>query len=405
MLGSLSWKNIWRNKLRSSTVITAVALGVFVGIFMIAFMNGMVDARLNAIIHTEISSVQIHNPEFLANSDFSRRIPNADEVVQRVSSINHVTGVSKRLVISSMIASAETNTGVKILGVTPDIERKVTNICDKMIEGSYFKSNKKNAIVIGKKLAEKLKVGLGKKVVITLQDANMNITGGAFRVVGIYETDNNMFDESTVFTPYNDLCALAGLDTTEAHEIAIAVDKDSNSEIVRTVIKFDFPELDIQDWTQLSPEAGYLISIMNQYLFIFILIIMLALCFGIINTMLMAVLERVKELGMLMAIGMNKIRIFFMLMLETLYLSITGGFIGIICGYFLCKYLEKAGLDLYFWKEAYTSFGYSSLIYPKIELYMIVYTALMVVLTGILSTLYPAYKALKVNPADATRIK
>jgi ABC-type lipoprotein release transport system permease subunit len=405
MLGALSWKNVWRNKLRSSTVIAAVALGVFAGVFMIALMNGMIDARLQAIIHTEISCIQIHDPEFLANSDFSRRIPDADKVVQRVSEINRVTGVSKRLVITSMVASAEANTGVKILGVIPDKERTVTNIGNKIIEGSYFKSNKKNAIVIGKKMAEKLKVGLNKKVVITLQDAEMNITGGAFRVVGIYETDNSMFDESTVFTRYSDLCTLTGLTTTEAHEIAVLVDKDSNSGLIKDALKFNFPNLDIQDWTQLSPEAGYLISAMNQYLYIFVLIIMLALCFGIVNTMLMAVLERVKELGMLMAIGMNKVRIFFMLMLETLYLSITGGFIGIVCGYFLCRYLEKAGLNLYFWEEAYKSIGYSSVVYPKIELNMIVFTALMVVLTGLLSTIYPAYKALKLNPADATRTK
>lgn len=151
MLWGLSWKNIWRNKLRSSTVIAAVALGVFAGVFLIALMNGMVDGRLEAIVHTEFSSVQIHNPEFLANTDFSRRIPNADQVVQKVSTVNHVTAVSKRLVISSMIASAEANTGVKILGVIPNDERKVTNISKKIIEGSYFGSNKKNAIVIGKK--------------------------------------------------------------------------------------------------------------------------------------------------------------------------------------------------------------------------------------------------------------
>ncbi|BEG98650.1 ABC transporter permease [Bacteroides sedimenti] len=405
MLGSLSWKNIWRNKLRSSIVIAAMALGVFAGVFIIALMNGMVDARLNAIVRTETSSVQIHHPEFLANSDFASRIPNADEVVQRAGSINNVLGASKRLVIISMIASAETNAGVKILGVEPGMERKVSNIWSRMVEGSYFDSNKKNAIVISRKLADKLKVGLNKKVVITMQDVDMNITGGAFRVVGIYETDNALFDESNVFTRYSDLCRLAGLDTTQAHEIAILVDKEGNSQVVKDVLKLDYPSLDIQDWTQLSPEAGYLVSAMNQYLYIIVLIIMLALCFGIINTMLMAVLERTKELGMLMAIGMNKIRIFFMLMLETLYLSITGGFIGIISGYLLCRYLGKVGLDLYFWKEAYQSFGYSSMVYPEIELNMIGFMAIMVVLTGLFSTIFPAYKALKVNPADATRTK
>lgn len=93
-----------------------------------------------------------------------------------------------------------------------------------------------------------------------------------------------------------------------------------------------------------------------------------------------------------------------MIMLETVYLSLTGGLIGIIIGYFICKHLEAAGLDLYFWKEAFSSVGYSSLIYPVIDFKMLLFTTLMVILTGMFSSLYPAYKALKLNPADSTRI-
>jgi len=168
-------------------------------------------------------------------------------------------------------------------------------------------------------------------------------------------------------------------------------------------LKKDFPGLDVQDWTEISPEAGYLVSAMDQYMAIFILTILLALCFGIINTMLMVVLERVKELGMLMAVGMSKVRVFFMIMLETVYLSTTGGLIGIVVSYIICKHLEKVGLDLYFWKEVYSSFGYSSYIYPLVNLKLVVFTGLMVILTGIVSALYPAYKALRLNPAEATR--
>ncbi len=403
MLWSLSWKNIWRNKLRSFTVLTAVGLGVFAGVFLIAFMNGMMDSRIQAVIRTEISSIQIHRRGFLDNNDFSLRISNADSIVKRIQLEKEVAGVSKRLVISSMVASAESNTGVRILGVVPDVERKVTNVYTKIIEGNYFGSNKRNAVVIGKKLAEKLKVNLNKKIVITVQDVNMNITSGAFRVVGIFETDNTMFDESTIFVRYNDLCSLTGLRTTEAHEIAVLLKDNNKSEAVRDQLKTEFPTLEIQNWTELSPEAGSLISAMNQYLYIFVFIILLALCFGIINTMLMVVMERVKELGMLMAVGMNKARIFFMIMLETVYLSITGGFVGLIFGYVVSKYFEKAGLNLYFWKEAYTSVGYSSVIYLKIDLNMLIITGIMVIVTGIFSALYPAYKALKLNPAEATR--
>jgi putative ABC transport system permease protein len=403
MLWSLSWKNVWRNKLRSVVVIVAVTLGVFAGVFLIAFSQGMVDNRIQTIIRTEISHIQIHQPGFQANNDFSLRINNADSIVHIVAGTKHVVAVCKRIVISSLVASAETNTGVKIMGVVPGEEMKVTNINDKIIEGSYFGTQGRNEVVIGEKLAEKLKVGLHKKVIITLQDVNMNITSGAFRVIGIYQTDNDLFDESTLFVRYSDICRLTGLHGTEAHEIAILLDNNKNTPFVEKELQRKLPNLDIQNWTQISPEAGYLVSAMNQYLMIFILVILLALGFGIINTMLMVILERVKEIGMLMAVGMSKAKIFFMIMLETVYLSLTGGVVGILIGYFLCKHLETVGLNLYFWKDVYASFGYSSLIYPKIGLQMVMLITLMVVITGVLASLYPAYKALKLNPAEATR--
>jgi len=403
MLWILSWKNIWRNKLRSIVVIVAVTLGVFAGIFMIAFMNGMVDDRIKSVIRTEISHIQIHQTDFKENNDFSLRINSTDSIIQKIIKTKHVAAASKRIIISSLAASAETNTGVKIIGITPDEEKTVTNIGNKIINGKYFENSKKNTVVIGKKLAEKLKVKIKNKIIITLQDINKNIISGAFRVEGIYETDNAMYDEVNIFVRYNDLCGLTGINYTEAHEIAVLLDNNENTENVKQQLKKNNPDLEVQDWMELSPEAGYLVSVMDQYMFIFILIILLALGFGIVNTMLMVVLERVKEIGMLMAVGMNKLRVFFMIMLETVYLSLTGGMIGIIAGYIVCKHLEKVGLNLYFWKEAYSSIGYSSFIYPAIDFKMLVFTALMVILTGILSALYPARKALKLNPAESIR--
>lgn len=403
MLWSLSWKNIWRNKLRSTVVIIAVTLGVFAGIFIMAFTNGVVEERIKTIINTEISHIQIHRPGFQENNDFSLQIKNADSIVPLIRATRDVAAVSKRLVVSSLAASAETSTGVKVYGIIPDQEKKVSNIYDKLTEGKYFEGTGKNPIVIGQKLAEKLKISLNKKIIITLQDVHMNITGGAFRVAGIYKTDNDLFDEANVFVRYEDLIRLTGLNGTEAHELAIRLDNNKSTETVKKQLKNKFPDLRIQDWMEISPEAGYLVSAMDQYMAVIIIIILLALCFGIINTMLMVVLERVHELGMLIAVGMSKLRVFMMIMLETVYLSLTGGFLGIGLGYIICKHLQKVGLDLYFWKDVYSSFGYSSFIYPVVNMKLIVFTGIMVILMGIISAIYPAVKALKLNPAEATR--
>ena len=384
-------------------MIIAVTLGVFAGVFMIAFTNGMVEERIKTIINTEISHIQIHKPEFRENNDFSLKIDNADSIIPLVQNANDVAAVSKRLVVSSLAASAETSTGVKIIGIFPDQEMKVTNISKKIIEGNYFTGSGRNPVLIGQKLAEKLKVSLNKKIIITLQDVHLNITSGAFRVTGVFKTDNDLYDEANIFVNYNDLSRLTGLQGTEAHEIAVLLNKNESSETVKKELSEALPKLEVIEWKEISPEAGYLVSAMDQYMAIFIIVILLALCFGIINTMLMVVLERIRELGMLMAIGMSRFRVFIMIMLETVYLSLTGGLFGIVIGYIICKHLERVGLDLYFWKEAYSSFGYSSIIYPVINLRMIIFTGIAVVIMGVISALYPAYKALKLNPAEATR--
>ena len=404
MLWILSWKNVWRNKLRSIVVTIAITLGVFAGVFLVAFMNGMVEDRIKSVIRTEISHIQVHKPGFEDNLDFSYRMSNADSIVALIEPLKEIAAMSKRIVISSMVASAETSTGVKIIGMIPGEEKQVTNINQKIIDGKYFETKSRNPVVIGKKLAEKLKVSVKNKIIITVQDVNKTITSGAFRVVGIFETDNALFDEGNIFVNYNDICRLTGLNGTEAHEIAIFLNNNENTQEVKQHLQNILPGLKVQDWMELSPEAGYLVSAMNQYMYIFMVIILLALCFSIINTMLMVVLERVHELGMLMAVGMSKMRVFFMILLETIYLSLTGGIIGIVAGYFISKHLEVVGLDLYFWKEAFTSVGYSSMIYPIIDIQMIIYITIMVMLTGVFSSIYPAYKALKLNPAEATRI-
>lgn len=402
MIPSFAWRNLWRNKLRSFIIIAAVTLGIFAGIFLTAFINGMVNSRIQSIISTEMSHIQIHQSGFLDNDQFSLLIENADSVVRLVCETPDVVAASKRIIINSMVASAETGTGVKIIGIDPENEIKVTELSSKIISGKYIDTTDHNPVVISERLAGKLKVSLKNKIIITVQDVNKNITGGAFRIVGIFRTDNSMFDEANIFVRGTDLSRLTGLKKHEGHEVAILLKKNETDDVTKTLSGL-FPNLEVKSWKQLSPEAGYLVSAMNQYMFIFIIVILIALCFGIINTMLMVIMERIHELGMLMAIGMNRARVFAMIMLETVFLSLTGGITGLILGYTAIKYFAKAGINLYFWKEAFSELGYSSYIYPVIDSKTMIITAILVMIAGIFSALYPAYKALKLNPSEAIR--
>jgi ABC-type antimicrobial peptide transport system permease subunit len=151
------------------------------------------------------------------------------------------------------------------------------------------------------------------------------------------------------------------------------------------------------------PELGLLTGVMDYMLYIFMSIIFLALSFGIINTMLMAVMERVREIGMLMAIGMNKTKIFLMIMLETILLMLTGSFAGLVLSYAIVNFFGKYGIDLSKFASGLSGFGFSSMVYPFLETATYIKIVIMVVVAGIISSIVPARKALKLNPSEAIR--
>jgi len=403
MIWSISWRNVWRNKMRSLVVIIAVSIGLIAGVFSSFFMKGWIQQRLDDVINTEMAHIQIHKPKFKDNYELKYLIKNSAEKLSEINKIEGVVASTSRIIINSMVASAETGTGVKIVGTEPELEKKVSNIHEKIIEGKYFEGVSRNPVVVGEKLANKLNVSVRNKIIITVQDTNGHIISGAFRIAGIYRTVNTAFDGMTIFVRNSDISRLCSIEKSSSHEIAILLKDNENLENITNQISGISPDLITENWKTLSPEMGYMDEIMGLYMYIVLIIILLALCFGIINTMLMVVLERVKELGMLMAVGMNKARVFCMIILESIFLSLTGGIVGIIFGYLISLYFSKVGLDLSIWAEGLSAMGFSSIIYPVIEFETLIITSILVIITGIISALYPAYKALKLNPAESIR--
>lgn len=404
MVSSIAWKNIWRNRVRSGIIIAAITIGMFAGVFTATFYKGWIKQRLDAGVETEVSHIQIHQPEFGDNLELKNLIPDGEKLSENILKEPFVDGLSARLVTQGMIASTETGAGAKILGVDPGTEKTVINLYSKLAEGKYFEGVKRNPVLIGKKMAEKLKIKLHSKLVVTLQDAQGHLTNEAFRVCGIYSVGNGMFEEMNVFVLKTDLARIVQMNESTTHEIVVHLKNQDQLAADTEILANKYRQLLVQNWKQLTPELGILNEYGNIYIYFFIGIILLSLGFGIVNTMLMAVMERVKEIGMLMAVGMSKFRVFRMLMLETVLLTLTGGILGIVMGLLVTMATSRKGINLSFYAKGLEDMGYSSHVYPTIEPGMVVVIVLLVLTTGLIASVYPARKALKYKPAEAIRI-
>ncbi|MCX6235117.1 MAG: FtsX-like permease family protein [Bacteroidetes bacterium] len=404
MIWSIAWRNVWRNKLRSLIVIAAVTIGLFGTLFMIALSIGMVDQRIDAAIEHEVSHIQIHHPKFMQDKSPDYFMTGVPAMVDSIRGISGVKAVSSRLALPAMASTAATGTGVMVNGIQPEEEKQVSKIYDCLKEGTYFEKEARTPLIlISQKLATKMNAKMGSKIVITLQNMEGVVTYGLFRVGGIYKTSNTMYDEGNVFVRSADLADLTGFDTNNATEIAVLLDNTNKTDEVTALLQAKYSSLSVMPWKELQPMLLTLSSIMDLYSYILMIVILTAMAFGIINTMLMAILERIKEIGMLMAVGMSRKRIFTMIMLETIFLSVTGALIGMVVSYATIQLTGVHGLNFAAWSEGLESFGYSSLVYPVLYNKYYIALTLFVIVTAILSSVYPARKALRFKPAEAIR--
>jgi len=404
-VSQIAWRNIWRNKLRSSIIILAVTIGLFGGLAAAGIMKGMVFDMVKNTIETQVSDIQIHNEEYLLNNEIEYYIENSEEKLSEISKLENVRAVCQRTKIFGMAATASTGTGVMINGVEPEKEQLVTNISTKFTDSlsSYFASGKKNRIIISQKLAKKLNAKIKSKIIITFQDFEGNLTGASFKVEGIYKTQNAMFDEQNVFVNKTDLDRLLIMPENSSHEIAVLFNKNVVANHQVSAIKNITPNLQVQSWEDIDPYLKLTTSLTSYMLIIFMSIIMLALGFAIVNTMLMVILERTKELGMIMAIGMNRFKVFKMIMYETTMLALVGGVFGIAISALFTWYFGDVGIDISSVGEGFEQLGYSSVMHPVLETVDYIKVVVLVMITGVIASIFPTIRALKMKPAEAVR--
>jgi putative ABC transport system permease protein len=402
-LFKISWRNVWRNRARSIVIILAIGFGLWGGIFATGLMTGMIRQQFNSSIRNQVSHIQIHNPEFIKERETGFTVSGADDIARFLDSSDKVQAYTKRTLATAMLATASMTSGVEIYGINPEQEDKTTDFESNIIDGDYLGTATRNPLMIGKALADRVNISTGSRIVMTFQDLNGEITSALFRVSGIYRTANTANDQRFVYVRQADLEGL--LDGSGIiNEIAILLHDLDDVSGFHEELQTLFPDNEIRTWAQISPDLSFINEFSGMMMMILVIIILVAIAFGLLNTMLMTIFERTQELGVLMSIGMKKPRVFSMILLETTFLVLTGSVFGVIIGSLTVALTGNTGIDLTpLGGEAFSEFGFDPVIYPVLDQMFYFNLAILVLTTAIIASIYPAWKALRLKPAEAVR--
>ncbi|MDH7515867.1 MAG: ABC transporter permease [Bacteroidota bacterium] len=399
MLLRLAWRNIWRNKRRSVLILASLVVGLIALILDDGFATGMIKQTLDNQINAYISHIQVHKAGFNANRIVTSVVPEPMRVERAIRSTPGIEAWCKRVVSFGLFSSAENSAGGMIIGIEKR-ETEVTNIARSITEGTFF-TGEPHQIIIGKKLARKLNVGIGDKIVLMGSMRDGSVGSELFRVQGLFESFSAEFEKATVYIPLADAQRLFGLGD-DVHEFAIRVrDIAAVDSVAGKISALLGDEWEALSYRVLLPLLVGQIGFYEEIFLIMYIIVGVAMIFGIINVMLMSVFERIREFGVLLATGMGTRTLFGMVMLEAFLLGVVGTVVGLALGLAIHARLAVVGYNLAMFAESMTSWGIGTIVYPELTPTMLVRQVFFLPLLCMAAAVYPAWKAVSLEPVRA----
>jgi ABC-type lipoprotein release transport system permease subunit len=397
---TLSWRNLWRNHRRTAIMLAAISVGVWAMIFMTALMRGMVDDMLHQGIRNLPGHIQIHHQGFRDDPSVVNSIDAPTGELLAALNDPATKTWTGRIKVPAVISSERDTRGISLLGVEPDAENRITGIAEQVIEGRFLEGDDDAGVVIGAKLAERLETRLGKRVVIMSQDPDNNIADRGFRIVGIYRAKLEALEEVNVYAARATLQKLLKIGD-RVSEIAIVDEDFRDIEALYQRISAATPaSLEIKAWYEIDNYLSSMLNMMDGFVLVWIIIIFLALSFGLVNTLVMAVFERTREIGLIQALGMRPSMIVYQILLESLLLLLIGLAIGNALAVATVLPLES-GLDVSSVAEGMAMMGASSMLYPNLTFDDMILANVVVIILGILTSIFPAWRAARLNPVQA----
>lgn len=400
----MGWRNLWRNKRRSLVVISSISIGIFVMIFVMGFMNGFNVQMVENTIKTSLGHIAIHRKGFQDDMKLENNFNASDPIIQSLKD-DRILAYAPRVKIQGMIRSSEASKGVMIVGIDPEKEKNVSSIYSytSKEDGSRFLNNEdEEAVLISAALAKKLDLMLGDRTVLMFQDKNKEIVGVGMRIVGFFTSPIDSFDKFVVFTPIKMLQDVTGLGENIS-EITVLVKNSRKIDVIKQDVKtrINNSGLEILSWKDMAPFLVSAVELFDQMMYVFFMIIFITVIFSVANTLIMAIMERFHEIGVMKSIGTKPKRIFSLIMFEAINLGVVGLVAGIILGVIFIEILGIIGIDFSFYMESMRTWGSGSIIYPTVKTMDIVVSTVIVIITTIIAAIYPAVKAARIKPLDA----
>ena len=399
----MAFRNIFRQKRR--TILTGLSMlaGFFLAVVFIGWSDGSYNHIINTFTRNQLGHIQIHEKTYLDQPSIYKTIDDLSRVAQILNRIEEVEDWAPRLFSAGLVSVGEKSAGARINGIDPGKENATTHFDKKIIEGRPFSADPSHEAIIGKGLAEILNADLGNEIVIISQAADGSIANDLYTIVGIFSSGDDFSDRMAFYLHLRDAQELLVLNS-RIHEIAVAVDKLSHvSDAAKSIrSNLDNPELAVESWQVIAKSFYQAMQADKQGMWIMLVIIVVIVAVGVLNTVLMSVLERRREYGLLKAVGTKPREIIKLVLLEVAILAIFSILLGAILGYGANSFLSGHGIKF---GEGFTYGGMTmDTMYSEVNTRSFIIPAVTVLLCSTLVSLYPSFKAAKTEPAKTMRM-
>lgn len=398
----IALRAIARNPRRAALTLGALAAGLAAYLFLSALATGFFLQMRDNATDLVTGHVQIEVKGFRDEYDAKLTLTRTDELLAHVRAQPQVAAATPRLQALTMAASPTQTEPVMLYGVDPESERSVTRLHEKIREGRYLSPGNTREIVVGRKLAERLAVRLGEKIVLMAPAADGALGSAALRIVGIFETDNELLDRGVALTSLAAARELLSV-PREAAALALRLTDIEAAEAVATTIAatLTVPDQQAVTWKTLLPEVVQMLELIRVNLAVILIVVFVVVALGVTNTLLMAVLERTREFGLQLALGTRPGLIVRTVLYESLVLGLAAGF---ALGALIVGYFHTFGFDLAAYAAASRNIpGMTSVVYPTLVPGNVWLPMLALLVTSLAAALYPAWRAARLDPVQALR--